>query len=118
MLYVIKNGWRLQNQPAELRNEIFTHLLEACEITAFDKEKRIQYDKDMYDERKRNGELAAAKMIGLEKGREEGRVEGREEGREEEKMAVARRMLSAGMAVGQIAEFVGLSAEEILALKD
>lgn len=64
MLYVIRNGWRLQNQPQELRKEIFRRLFEACEIAAFDEVKRIQYDRDMYDEGRRHGELVAAKRIG------------------------------------------------------
>lgn len=105
MLYVIKNGWRLQNQPAELRNEIFTHLLEACEITEFDKEKRIQYDKDMYDERKRNGELAAAKMIGLEKGRAEGRKEA--------KLEDALKFKQLGVSAEIISKATGLPLEVI-----
>ena len=105
MLYIIKNGWRLQNQPKELRKEIFTHLLEACEIAEFDKAKRIQYDQDMYDEKRRNGELATAKRLGRE--------EGREEGREQEKAAIATRMLAAGLPVEQVMELTGLSAEEV-----
>ena len=101
MLYIIKNGWRLQNQPQELRKEIFTHLLEACEIAEFDKAKRLQYDQDMYDEKRRNDELATAKRLG------------REEGREQEKAAIATRMLAAGLPVEQVMELTGLSAEEV-----
>ena len=66
MLYVIKNGWRLQNQPSELQDEIFARLLDACDIPRFSEDKRIKYDKDMYDERRRNGELAAAREEGIE----------------------------------------------------
>ena len=64
MLYVIKNGWRLQNQPPELQDEVFARLLDACDIPRFSEDKRIKYDKDMYDERRRNGELAAAREEG------------------------------------------------------
>ena len=68
MLYVIKNGWKFQNQPDELRKEIFQRLFDACEIAMFTEEKRIQYDQDMYDERRLNGELYAARRIGREEG--------------------------------------------------
>ena len=102
MLYVIKNGWRLENQPPELRNEIFNRLLDACEIKEFSKAKRIQYDKDMYDERKRNGELATAKRIG------------REEGREEGVKAVAKEMKTLGIPFETIVKATGL-AEEVIA---
>ena len=101
MLYVIRNGWQLQNQPSELRKEIFRRLLEACEIAAFDEQKRIQYDKDMYDERRRNGELAAAKRIG------------REEGREEAKLEAARRFKELGVEIKIIVDATGLDNETV-----
>ena len=59
----------------------------------------------MYDEKRRNGELAAA--------REDGIAEGRAEGREEANMEVARKMLAAGILVEQIAQFTGLDKESI-----
>ena len=62
MLYVIKNGWRLQNQPPELQDEVFARLLDACDIPRFSG--------------RRNGELAAARKEGIEAGMEKGREEG------------------------------------------
>lgn len=50
-----------------------------------------------------------AERIGLEKGLAEGRAEGRAEAQFE----MARKMLAAGMPVEQIAEFTGLSVEEL-----
>ena len=47
-------------QPELLRREIYTKIFEACEIARFNEDKLIQFNKDMYDERRRNGELAAA----------------------------------------------------------
>ena len=71
----------------------------------------------MYDEKRRNGELAAARedgiAEGLAQGHAEGRAEGREEGREEANMEVARKMLAAGILVEQIAQFTGLDKESI-----
>ena len=80
-----------------------------CEIARFSEEKRIQYDQDMYDERRHMGEINTARRIG----HEEGLAEGREEGREEAKLEVAKRMLAAGMAVEQISELSGLALDEV-----
>ena len=74
-------------------------------IAGFDKVKRMQYEKDMYDERKRNGEIAAAK--------EDGRKEGREEGREEKNLENAKNFKDLGVAVDIISKATGLSIEEI-----
>ena len=80
-----------------------------CEIARFSEEKRIEYDQDMYDERRHMGEINTARRIG----RDEGLAEGRSEGREEAKMEVAKRMLAAGMSVEQICELTGMSTEAI-----
>ena len=109
MLYIIKNGWRLQKQPRKLRAEIFTRLFQACDIPRFDEAKRIQYDKDMFDERRYNGEINAAKK----EGREEGRQEGREEGRLEANTEAARNLKLLGVDVEIIAQATGLTVEEI-----
>ena len=84
-----------------------------CEIARFSEEKRIEYDQDMYDERRHMGEINTARRLGHDEGLAEGRVEGRVEGREEAKMEVARKMLAAGMSVEQICELTGMSTEAI-----
>lgn len=47
---------------------------------------------------------------------EEARDEGREEGRQESRIAIARKMLAAGMDVGRIAEFVELPVQDVEAM--
>ena len=79
----------------------FDKLLDACEIVMFTEEKRIQYDQDLYDERRLNGELYAARRIG----REEGLAEGRSE--------LCRRMQSMGFPKDKVAEAAGLSEVEL-----
>ena len=111
MLYVIKNGWRLQNQPKELQDEIFRRLLEACDIPRFSEVKRNKYDKDMYDERRRNGELAAAREIGMKEGMEKGR----EEGRDAKALEIAMALKAKGMSAAEIAAVVGIPEDRILA---
>ena len=75
----------------------------------------------MYDEKRRNGELAAAREDGIAEGHAEGRAEGlaegRIEGREEANMEIAKKMLAAGIPVEQIAQFTGLNLEVIGSLK-
>ena len=115
MLYVIKNGWRFQNQPKELQDEIFRRLLEACDIPRFSEVKRNKYDKDMYDERRRNGELAAAREIGMKEGMEKGREEGREEGRDAKALEIAMALKAKGMSAAEIAAVVGIPEDRILA---
>lgn len=109
MLYVLKNMGNLRNQPESLKHEIFTRIFRACEIAMFNEDKRIQYDRDMYDEKRRMGELKTAEMIGLEKGR----VEGREEGREEATLEAAMRFKKLGVAVEIISQATGLTADVI-----
>ena len=92
-------------------------LLEAFAIGGFSKTKREQYDKDMYDEKRRNGELAAAREDGIAEGLAEGHAKGLAEGREEANMEVAKKMLAAGIPVEQIAQFTGLNLEVIESLK-
>ena len=100
MLYIIKNAWRLENQPLELQDDIFTRLFTACDIPRFDETKRIQYEKDMFDERRYNGEISAARNEGLNEGREEGKVE------------VYRAMLERGIPKGTVAEIAGLTVPD------
>ena len=44
-------------------------------IGGFSPEKKEQYDKDMYDEKRRNGELAAARNDGRAEGLDEAKME-------------------------------------------
>ena len=113
MLYVIKNGWRLENQPQELQDEIFTRLFDACDIPRFDEEKRIQYDKDMFDERRYNGEIAAAREEGHMEGRMEGHMEGHMEGLSKGRADMCRAMLEKGISKETVAEIAGLSVAEL-----
>ena len=82
--------------------------LDAFVIGGFSKTKREQYDKDMHDDKTRNGELAPAREAGIAEGLAQGHAEGRAEGRAE----AVRMMLAAGIPVETIAGALGISAEE------
>ena len=109
MLFILKNMGRLDRQPELLRREIYTKIFEACEIARFNEDKLIQFNKDMYDERRRNGELAAAIEEGMEKGLEKGLKKGREEGIAE----AVRKMMAAGMSVEQVCGIMNLEKDEV-----
>ena len=124
MLFILKNSGNLKNRSGWLRNEIYTRILEACEIAKFDKEKRIQYNKDMIDERRRQGELQAAIRMGREEGIQEGVERGREEGIQEgvekgQRMAserLAKNLLARGMDPEEVAELTSLPFDLINSL--
>ena len=80
-------------------------LLEAFAIGGFSKTKREQYDKDMYDEKRRNGELAAA--------REDGIAEGLAEGHAEAKIEMAIKFKALGVDIDTIVQATGLDRETI-----
>ena len=77
-------------------------------IGGFSRTKREQYDKDMYDEKRRNGELAAAREDGIAEGLAQGHAEGHAEGRAE----AVRMMLAAGIPVETIAGALGISVKD------
>jgi len=66
----------------------------------------------MYDEKRRNGELAAAREDGIAEGLAQGHAEGRAEGHAEGRAEAARMMLAAGIPVETIAGALGISVEE------
>jgi len=83
-------------------------ILKACEIAGFSKKKRIQYDKDMYDERRFYSELYTARREGMDEGIEKGRAEG--------KAKAIRTMIAAGTPVETVAKAFGMTVEECKAL--
>ncbi|MBQ2919413.1 MAG: hypothetical protein IJE61_09380, partial [Bacteroidales bacterium] len=80
-------------------------LLDAFAIGGFSKIKREQYDKDMYDEKRRNGELAAA--------REDGIAEGLAQGHAEAKIEMAIKLKALGVDIDTIIQATGLDRETV-----
>lgn len=68
VMYLLKNLGSMQGQPQGFEQKYFTDILDACEIAGFNEDKRTKYDKDMYDERRRNSELETAIEIGEARG--------------------------------------------------
>ena len=101
MLYVLKNIGKMMNQPGWLQHEIYTRLFDACEIAGFTEDKRIEYEKIMYDEKRLKSEMETARRIG----------------HAEESRSIALRMLAMGLTVEQVAQATMLTIEEITQLK-
>ena len=125
LLYLMKHSSGFSDRlPSWAKDQIWQNFMRSCEIAAFSENKRIEYEQDMYDERRHMGEMLAATQKGLEeglqKGREEGRAEGRaeglEKGREEKKLEIARKMKEDGLSAELINRYSGLSAEVIESL--
>ena len=101
MLYVLKNMGNLQNRPAELQAEVYRRLFEACEISAFSKDKHAKYQEDMLDEKRLKGIEDANRRIGREEGRAEVRAE------------LVKKMHSNGMSIEQICAILEMPEQEI-----
>lgn len=120
LMYLLKNSGKMTAPPKWAEEKPCKDLLEAFAIGSFSKTKREQYDKDMYDEKRRNGELAAAREDGIAeghaRGHAEGHAEGLAEGRAEGEAAgraeAVRMMLAAGIPMETIAGALGISVEE------
>lgn len=121
MLYLLKNIGRMMEQPDWLQHEVYTRIFNACEIAAFTEDKRIQYDKDMYDERRLKSEMNTARRLGYENGHKEGvmagyaegRAEGRAEGKAEGRAELIRQMHAKGMSAEEICKIVDIEILEI-----
>ena len=108
ILYLLKNMGRLHNQPKELQAEVYRRIFEACEIAAFTEDKRIQYERDMYDEKRLRGIESAYRRIGWEEGLAAGELAGRK--------ATARKLLEMGMPLEQVVEATGLDRSVVESL--
>ena len=97
LLYLLKNSGKMEVPPVWGDRGPCKDILEALEIDDFSLEKRKQYDKDMYDEKRRNGELAAA--------REDGQTEARTE--------MARKLKALGVDIATIVQATGLDMETV-----
>ena len=118
LFYIFKNSEGFQRIPEwiEEAGGISRRLAEACEVAAFDKEKKLKYEIDKMNEwdilaqrefAERKG-LEEGLQKGLQKGLREGREEGLEQGREETRLSIARKLFEAGTPVDVIVNCTGV----------
>ena len=119
LFYIFKNSDGFQRIPEwiEEAGGISRRLAEACEVAAFDKEKKLKYEIDKMNERDILAQREFAERKGFEKGEAKGVADGMAKGLAEGKAEVAKAMLLGGMPMEQIMLFTGLSAEQIEALR-
>ena len=118
LFYIFRNSGGFQKIPEwiEEAGGISRRLAEACEVAAFDKEKRLKYEIDKMNEWdiQAQKEYAVRKGLeeglqkGLQKGLREGREEGLEQGREETRLSIARKLFEAGTPVDVIVNCTGV----------
>lgn len=104
-IYLLNYMPELQDIPAELANEPFTHAFEIAKEAALSPQERILYEASLKSARDAYAEIMSARQKGLE--------EGREEGRHEEKQEIARAMRAMGIPTAVIAQATGLATAEI-----
>ena len=115
LFYIFKNSDGFQRIPEwiEEAGGISRRLAEACEVAAFDKEKKLKYEIDKMNEWdiQAQKEYAVRKGLeeGLQKGLREGREEGLEQGREETRLSIARKLFEAGTPVDVIVNCTGVN---------
>ena len=114
LFYIFRNSEGFQRVPEwiEEAGGISRRLAEACEIAAFDKDKKLKYEIDKMNEWDilAQREFAERKGLeeGLQKGLREGREEGLEQGREETRLSIARKLFEAGTPVDVIVNCTGV----------
>ena len=102
LFYIFKNSDGFQRIPEwiEEAGGISRRLAEACEVAAFDKEKKLKYEIDKMNE----WDIQAQKEYAVRKGLEEGLQKGREETR----LSIARKLFEAGTPVDVIVNCTGV----------
>ena len=123
--FALKHISTLDRLPEELRTEAFERLFQACEISRFEPEVKLNYEKEMITERDYYNMLNTAKADGLAegeaKGREEGLAEGEAKGevkgRNEEKIRIAKALKENGVADNIIAATTGIPEWQIATLE-
>ena len=113
LLYLLKNSGKMNTPPKWATEKPCKDLLDAFEIGDFSRTKREQYDKDMYDEKRRNGELAAAREDGIAEGLAQGHAEGLAEGRAEAKIEMANKFKALGVDIDTIVQATGLDRDAV-----
>ena len=108
-IYLLNYMPELQDIPAELANEPFSHAFEIAQEAALSPQERIQYEASLKSARDAYAEIMSARQ----KGQEEGRAEGLAEGRRQQAEATASSLLSKGLDINLIAEVTRLAEAEI-----
>ncbi len=110
LFYIFKNSEGFQRIPEwiEEAGGISRRLAEACEVAAFDKEKKLKYEIDKMNEWDIQAQKEYAVRKGLEEGLQKGMQKGLQKGREETRLSIARKLFEAGTPVDVIVNCTGV----------
>lgn len=119
-IYVLKHMEALGRMPFTAQKDIFKQLEEYADSHRLTKKEWEAYENSLWIARDNMAYMAAAEREAREKGMAEGRAEGMAEGRAEgkaegkaeEKAETAKRLLSMGLNIEQVAQGLGLSIDE------
>lgn len=115
-IYILKNMETLNRLPFKARKAVFEKLEEIASVSSLNQEEHELYWKSVNAYRTALSVNEASKREGREEGREEGRKEGKEIGKKLQSLAIARTMKQDNVPLNMIAQYTGLSPEEIEAL--
>ena len=135
-LYALKNLSRLLERPAALQERVFKKFFKVAEIANLNKDdyakyvesEKIYYDLDgafrsaAHSGFKQGMKKGIAQGLeqgmaqGLEQGMAQGLEQGLEQGRMNEKRDTVRRLQQLGLSVGQIAQGIGMTEQEVQGL--
>ncbi len=116
--YLMRNMSKLKQRPEQDEQDaLFSLLLDSADFTTFTPDEKNRYQDDMTTERDIENQMFYKYNEGRKEGKAEGIAEGLAEGTANANLEVARKMLSMGYPVGDIAKITTLTAEQIEALK-
>ncbi len=135
LFYIFRNSEGFQRVPEwiEEAGGISRRLAEACEVAAFDKDKKLKYEIDKMNEwdilaqrefAERKGfekgyaygeakGIADGTAKGMAEGMAKGKAEGKAEGMIEGRLEVAKALLASGMPIEQIELYTKLSKKQL-----
>ena len=109
LFYIFQHSGLFREFPNEFKDKPFLNeLLEACEIAAFPKDKKLLYNTELMNEIDILSQRKYAQELGY--------AEGYEEGGERKAKDAAKNLLAAGIAPEVIASCVGLSVKDVTSL--
>lgn len=111
-LYAIRNLASLMERPRLLQEKVFTHLFEVAEIAKFNRKERIEYEESLKAFRDWYSVMETAELRGEKRGEERGE----KRGTEKTQRAIALKMKSKGVPAETIAEYTGMTPDEIAKL--
>ena len=113
MYFCFKNMSVLDNRPEVLNHKIFEKIFKVSELYNMDQNIRDKVLHKMTTERDLRNQMAYARKVAIEEGLAEGLAEGLIQGSRSKALDIAKKLLTIGMTVDEVANLVDLSADEI-----